>query len=155
QLKGFMMLRWLSLVAVACSLGSSPLLAEPPTSAELLSLHVYPAAVKLAGPRAEQHLGVLGEYPGGLRHELTRGSRFTTSKPKVASVDAAGKVRGLADGRATVTVEAGGRKATVPVVVEGADDEAPVSFSREVVPVLTRAGCNQGACHGGQHGRGG
>src|SRR5262249_817839 len=31
----------------------------------------------------------------------------------------------------------------------------PVSFSREVTPVLTRAGCNQGACHGGQHGKGG
>jgi hypothetical protein len=30
-----------------------------------------------------------------------------------------------------------------------------VSFSREVVPLLTRAGCNAGACHGAQHGRGG
>src|SRR5262249_34491304 len=25
----------------------------------------------------------------------------------------------------------------------------------DVVPILTRAGCNQGACHGAQHGRGG
>src|SRR5438105_9011205 len=33
--------------------------------------------------------------------------------------------------------------------------EAPVSFSRDIVPVLTKAGCNQGACHGAQHGRGG
>src|SRR5439155_3353070 len=30
-----------------------------------------------------------------------------------------------------------------------------VSFTREVVPVLTRAGCNQGACHGAALGRGG
>ena len=28
-------------------------------------------------------------------------------------------------------------------------------FFRKVMPVLTKAGCNQGACHGAQHGRGG
>src|SRR5262245_21675831 len=33
--------------------------------------------------------------------------------------------------------------------------DEPVDFSRAVVPVLTKAGCNQGACHGGQHGKGG
>lgn len=31
----------------------------------------------------------------------------------------------------------------------------PVSFRREVMPVLSRAGCNQGACHGNLNGRGG
>ncbi len=32
---------------------------------------------------------------------------------------------------------------------------APVSFEREVMPVLTRAGCNMGACHGNLTGKGG
>jgi hypothetical protein len=149
------MLRSLSLAAVALFLGLSPTAAEPPASSDLQSLSAYPATVKLASPRAEQHLGVLGEYAGGQRRELTRSARFSSNDSKVVSVDTAGRLRGMANGRATITVEAAGRKATVPVVVEGADDEAPVSFSREVVPVLTRAGCNQGACHGGQHGRGG
>src|SRR5690348_4392443 len=31
----------------------------------------------------------------------------------------------------------------------------PVSFSNEVVPILTRFGCNQGTCHGAQYGKGG
>src|SRR4051794_17458249 len=31
----------------------------------------------------------------------------------------------------------------------------PVSFRQEVMPVLSRAGCNQGACHGNLNGRGG
>jgi hypothetical protein len=30
-----------------------------------------------------------------------------------------------------------------------------VSFRNDVVPILTRWGCNQGACHGAQHGKGG
>lgn len=36
-----------------------------------------------------------------------------------------------------------------------AADPPAVRFSRDVVPLLTKAGCNQGACHGAQHGRGG
>src|SRR5436189_3667535 len=33
--------------------------------------------------------------------------------------------------------------------------DAPRSFSQEVVPALTKAGCNSGACHGSFQGRGG
>jgi len=34
-------------------------------------------------------------------------------------------------------------------------EAAPVSFNNEVVPILTRYGCNQGSCHGAQYGKGG
>jgi hypothetical protein len=34
-------------------------------------------------------------------------------------------------------------------------DEAPVSFRNEVVPILTRLGCNSGACHGSAAGKNG
>src|SRR5439155_2044006 len=33
--------------------------------------------------------------------------------------------------------------------------DAPRSFTQEVVPALTKAGCNSGACHGSFQGRGG
>ncbi|MSR32097.1 MAG: DUF1553 domain-containing protein [Gemmataceae bacterium] len=36
-----------------------------------------------------------------------------------------------------------------------AETPAPVSFVHEVQPILTRLGCNQGACHGAQYGQGG
>src|SRR5437899_4398497 len=105
-----MMLRSLALAAIAFSLGLPPTQAETPRSADLQSLRVYPAKVALAGPRAEQHLGVLGEYAGGKRRELTRTARFTSNEPKVVSIDAAGLVRGLTNGKATVTIEAGGKR---------------------------------------------
>src|SRR5689334_4764071 len=31
----------------------------------------------------------------------------------------------------------------------------PISFNNDIVPIFTRAGCNQGACHGAQFGKGG
>jgi hypothetical protein len=43
----------------------------------------------------------------------------------------------------------------VPVVVEGLDRPAPVSFRKETVAALTRQGCNSGACHGSPSGKGG
>src|SRR5438105_4317833 len=36
-----------------------------------------------------------------------------------------------------------------------AEGTAPVHFARDVVPVLTKLGCNSGACHGSFQGRGG
>src|SRR5438270_7685288 len=33
--------------------------------------------------------------------------------------------------------------------------EEPVNFRQEVMAVLSRSGCNQGACHGNLHGKGG
>jgi hypothetical protein len=33
--------------------------------------------------------------------------------------------------------------------------QEPVNFEQEVMAVLSRGGCNQGACHGNLHGKGG
>jgi hypothetical protein len=127
---------------------------EPPATA-LQSLTVFPARVELDGPRDRQQLAVLGKYAGGRRWDLTRDAAFISSDPKIVRVDAGGVLRPAGNGRAEVTVRAAGRQAVAAVRVRKADAELPVSFSREVVPVLTKAGCNQGACHGAQHGRGG
>src|SRR3954463_4107684 len=43
---------------------------------------------------------------------------------------------------------------TVLVLAPGAR-AAPVSFRNEVMAVLSRAGCNQGACHGSLNGKNG
>jgi hypothetical protein len=119
------------------------------------TLAVYPAAVILNGPRDRQLLGVLGEDDGRRQRDLSRQATFSSDAPRVASVDAHGVIQARGDGQAVITVRADGKKAVVPVMVRHADADDPVSFSREIVPVLTKAGCNQGACHGAQHGKGG
>jgi hypothetical protein len=132
---------------------AEPPKAEPPRSV-LARLVVYPESVRLDGPRDEQRLGVLGEYGDGRAWDLSRTAAFASSDPKVAVIDR-GAVRPVGDGQATVTVVAGGQTKTVAVQVAKSGIEKPVEFTREIVPILTKAGCNQGACHGAQHGRGG
>src|SRR5262249_14984181 len=70
-------------------------------------------------------------------------------------VDTRGIIHPVSDGQATVTVQVNGLTASLPVQVQQSKADVPVSFSREVIPVITKMGCNQGACHGAQHGRGG
>src|SRR5262249_60490185 len=43
----------------------------------------------------------------------------------------------------------------VPTAAARAGGEEPVSFVREVLPVLTRQGCNAGSCHGSPSGKNG
>ena len=40
-------------------------------------------------------------------------------------------------------------------IIPGSTADSPVDFDNEIIPVLTKAGCNTGACHGAAAGRGG
>jgi hypothetical protein len=149
----FLLLGWAVLPAQQPA--QKPLPASVPPTAALKTLTVYPAQINLDGPRAEQHVGVLGEYVDGRAWDLGRSAKFSIAKPEIASVDVTGMVRPVADGETILTIQAGGKTTTIPIKVSKAAADIPVSFSREIVPILTKAGCNQGACHGAQHGRGG
>jgi len=128
--------------------------ANAPTSA-LQGIAVYPERIDFTGPRDEQRIGVVGTYAEGRTWELTRTAKYRSANPKIADVDADGIVRPNGDGQTTITIEIAGKSQAIPVKVTNAAADVQVSFSREVMPILTRAGCNQGACHGAQHGRGG
>src|SRR5690606_25217498 len=75
--------------------------------------------------------------------------------PTIAAVSPAGRLLAVADGACEVVVEFAGQQVNVPVSVSSSSIVAPPSFRNDVEPVLTRFGCNQGACHGklaGQNG---
>jgi hypothetical protein len=143
-----------SLLACVC-LATSAARSEEPPKPVLTKLQVYPPSVLLDGPRGEQRLGVLGQFADDSARDLSRDAAYTVENSQVATVDRTGLVRGVTDGETVVTVRVAGKVATVPVRVTGAGRDDLVRFTEEVIPVLTRAGCNQGACHGAQHGRGG
>jgi hypothetical protein len=146
----------LSAAALCIVLGFTPSArAATPKSAKLNDLGVFPEKIDLVGRRSEHRLGVQGQFADGSERDLAREATFSCDSPAIASVDQHGFVHPIADGETFVLVKAGGKSARVKVKVTGAAADAPVSFTREIVPVLTRAGCNAGSCHGAQHGRGG
>src|SRR5207245_8170167 len=66
-----------------------------------------------------------------------------------------GVVRGLGDGTATLIVTAAGRRLTVRVTVEGSTRLRRFNFENDIIPVLSRFGCNSSGCHGKAEGQNG
>ena len=123
--------RALVVLVAAALLGAGPSARPRPAA----SLTVYPGAIDLVGPRAEQHVGVLATFADKSQADLSGSATFKVGSEKVAVVEK-GVLRPVGDGTTTLTVEAGGKSASVAVRVKGIAADTPVSFSREVSAVL-------------------
>ncbi|HEY3837610.1 MAG TPA: DUF1549 domain-containing protein [Bryobacteraceae bacterium] len=111
---------------------------------------ILPAHIRLEGPEARHQL-ITEATVDGRQQDVSRTAKWSSSNPLVASVDGSGMVTPVSDGMATIS--AGAAHATVTVV--HAKSAFTWNFRNDVIPVLTKAGCNQGACHGALAGKNG
>ena len=133
------------IVALVCA--SSSLAADS-------RLQVIPASVRLDRPEAIQQLLVMkGGNTTGL--DVIRRCKFETTDPQIVEVDGDGRVVPKRDGKAAIVVRCDDEVVRVPVLVIGLGSPAPVSFRREVLPILTKSGCSSGGCHGKAEGQNG
>ena len=121
-------------------------------SSAVAELRVAPVEVILDRPESRQQLLVSFEPESRVR-DLTRRSRYSVADSRVVVVDRAGLVEPLSEGRTEILVTADEGQQTVPVEVTGLSVPRPVSFQNEVIPILTKAGCNSGGCHGKAEGQ--
>ncbi len=133
----------------------SSTIAKEPVFANPVAIRVEPAEVPLYGTRAEGRVIVTGVRGDGSREDLTRTAVFTSLDSKVVAAGDDRVLRPVSDGEATVKVAYGTLSSLVKVRVRDTAKRKPVEFAREIVPILTHAGCNQGSCHGSQYGKGG
>ncbi|MBM3785111.1 MAG: DUF1553 domain-containing protein [Acidobacteria bacterium] len=117
-------------------------------------LSVLPNQVELATPESRQQLLAQARL-GDEQSDWTRQAKWTSSNPSVAEVSASGTVSPKSDGVATITAERDGVKASARVTVKNSKAPFTWSFANHVIPVLTKTGCNQGACHGALAGKNG
>ncbi len=110
----------------------------------------------LQGRNARKQLVVTGTYSSGQKHDLTHVVTYAVDKPLVLVVDRGGLVTPLTDGDATLTLQsADGKTATLSLKTERCEEELPVHFVNEIVPIFTKLGCNSGGCHGKSDGQNG
>ncbi len=126
------------------------LVAAAQTALAADTLTVHPNSVTLSDPFARRQL--LVEANG---QDATRSAKFISAQPNVATVDESGYVLPIADGSTEIRITINGQTATVPVAVKGMANSRAVDFSTEIVPLLSRFGCNAGGCHGKQGGQNG
>ncbi|MFM7924400.1 MAG: hypothetical protein ACKPJJ_29610, partial [Planctomycetaceae bacterium] len=117
-------------------------------------LRCLPAQIVLSGPESADQIVVLrGE--GRTATDVTRQCRFQLSDPGVALISSTGLISAQRDGMAVLTIELGQQQMQVPVQVQAVAQPSPVLFRQDVLPILTRAGCNSGGCHGKAEGQNG
>ncbi len=144
-----------ALLMTAFIAGSSGRAADQPIPVPAGPITVHPTALDLRNSRQPHSLQVLGATADGYSLDLRDQARYVSADPRIAAVDERGWVRPIGNGETRVTVTVAAQTMTVPVKVQLSANEPPTSFRHEVMPVLAKAGCNAGACHGYSLGKNG
>ena len=116
---------------------------------------VLPGEATLSTPASSQRMILQSRSGDQFAAQSAAEVEWSSSDPEVARVSAEGVVRPVGDGQATITATVGGGAASATVTVAGMGEPFAWSFRNHVLPVLAKAGCNSGACHGALAGKGG
>ncbi|MBP3956001.1 DUF1553 domain-containing protein [Gemmata sp. G18] len=127
--------------------------AAPARAAAPVRITVAPDKVELTSARDRQGLVVQAEFADGSTKDVTASATFALDKPVATITNAFLAPAG--DGTATLSVAFGTFSAQVPVTVTKAQEAEALRFRTDVMPVLTKVGCNTGKCHGSASGKDG
>lgn len=150
-----MMPRLLSLAVAVCV--TSQVFADDPAAPKdqpaFTTLTVFPERLELNHGRDARRLIVTGMTEDGRSFDLTAKASFV-AKNDAITLDKEGYATPAKAGESAIVVSVVGLTAEVPVVAKDAT-KPPVQFIQDVEPILAKAGCNQGSCHGSQQGKAG
>jgi Protein of unknown function (DUF1549)/Protein of unknown function (DUF1553) len=159
--------RWLFLLTAA-SLSSSTAFADPYNKvppppdnvvlqkpADVGALAAYPSQLTIRGMDDAAQLVITATLQDGRLQDLTGDVEYSVADGKTARVLPTGRVLPLANGATQVVAKFGDKSVTVPLAVKHADENLPINFPNQVVPVFTKLGCNSGGCHGKASGQNG
>ncbi len=138
---------------------AAPETAAPATTAatsadEITQLAVFPPDVALTTARDRQSMVVQATLADGRTQDVTSEATFTFETPGFARLENA-TLYPVADGSTNLRVAHAGHEAVVPIKVESATVDRPISFQLDVMPVFMKSGCNMGSCHGAARGKDG
>ncbi len=146
--------------------------AAPPPLPAIVKLELEPPTLTLLNARDERRVLVTGISADGARYDLTPVSTFEPDRipPNTGGmhhdsvltdesyIRANSRANEAGDHSSAFntnyTVSAAGKTATLKVDVKSAETP-PVRFVRDVMPILAKAGCNAGVCHGSAKGKNG
>ena len=133
-------------VAQAADVAARPKEKLPPGVA-IAAVEVQPKSIDLANQYAYVQVLITGRLASGEQIDLTRIAEVSGAT-NLATVSPSGVVRPKQDGAGQLTFAVAGKRLSVPVKVEHAAGPYAASFVRDVMPSMSKLGCNAGTCHG-------
>lgn len=150
----FCWLCWLTAVPLALMLLMSARGEELPAGLKVVSIELRPASAELKHRFDYRQILVTGKLATGESVDLTRIAK-PTLQGNIATISADGQLRPIGNGNGELVYTYGDLSAKLPITSSGFETSQPISFVRDVQPVLSRTGCNQGTCHGAKDGKNG
>jgi hypothetical protein len=130
-------------------------LAPMPAPAQVQTLNAYPEQIRLKGSDDAEQLVLTATLTEGRMQDLSADVKFEVADPKIVRVTSTGRVLPLGDGRTEIIASYGPKTVKIPVNTEAINQSLPINFANQIVPVLTKLGCNGGGCHGKASGQNG
>lgn len=132
--------------------GAEPL---PEKGKKIAKVSVFPPNVNLETKRDAQSLIVMATYEDDTTLDVTKNAVFEYADPSLVELAKRNLIKPKKDGQTELTVKVPGFDVKVPVLVKGAQQDRPVSFHLDVMPIFMREHCNTGSCHGSARGQDG
>ncbi|MEN9573330.1 MAG: hypothetical protein RL514_1185 [Verrucomicrobiota bacterium] len=120
----------------------------------LVDVRVYPPDINLSSKVDIQTVVVQAVYSDSTTKDVTGQAQFALADKTFARLEKAA-IHPVADGKTELQIKFEGKTLTVPVTVEKSGFTPAISFTLDVMPVFSKAGCNTGSCHGSARGKDG
>jgi len=119
---------------------------------KLIQLEAYPPKILLQTEEDFNSIVVQAKYDDDVTRDVTRESSFSLAQSGVVEWKDM-ILHPVKDGKTELKVTFQGLSKSIPIEVQGAATERPISFKLDVMPVFMKAGCNTGSCHGSARGQ--
>jgi hypothetical protein len=126
-----------------------------PNTSPLTGIRILPSSVSLAIPLMNQRIVVEGTYADGHVADLTAQASIRCANSGIAKLDHEDFVHPEGDGHTLLTASFKGHSTSAAVEVTNFAAPFVWSFRNQVLPVMTKMGCNSGPCHGAAAGKNG
>ena len=120
-----------------------------------VAIEALPPSIDLKNRFDYRQLLLTATLAGGEKVDVTRMAELSQLAAGVVEVSPTGMVRPKADGKGELRFSLAGQTVAIPVTVAGLGADYHVSFVRDVMPTISKIGCNAGTCHGSAQGKNG
>ena len=126
-----------------------------------LEVTAEPQEIHLSADAPRHGILLTARTADGFAIDVTGEVKLSASRSAPFEITTSGELRALRPGVGTLTAQFKGKLVQIPVRVHGPVNSSsslpnpPASFLRDVLPALSKAGCNAGACHAKAEGQNG
>ncbi|MBU6237573.1 MAG: DUF1549 domain-containing protein [Planctomycetes bacterium] len=139
-------------VALSCCLQLVSFAQDP--QPQWSAFTVYPSDIQISSQSDSQHVIAVATRPDGITVDVSDQVAWRLENPALARIENL-IVYPTADGDTELVGAWNGMEARVKLTLTQTATPRTVSFERDVMPVLTKSGCNTGSCHGAARGKDG